>query len=70
MLEIIKKRKSEYYIVNSKEASECERFAASELQKYLYLSTLCPLPIYSDKCDKYGDRQQDTAGSGKYRQCR
>ena len=27
---------------------------AIELQKYLYLSTLCPLPIYSDKCDKYG----------------
>ena len=54
MLEIIKERKSEYYIVNSKEASECERFAASELQKYLYLSTLCPIPIYSDKCDIYG----------------
>ena len=54
MLEIIKERKSEYYIVNSKEASECERFASSELQKYLYLSTLCPIPIYSDKCDIYG----------------
>ena len=54
MLDIIKERKSEYYIVNSKEASECERFAANELQKYLYLSTFCPIPIYSDKSDIYG----------------
>ena len=54
MLGIIKNQRSEYYIVNNKDASLCERFAASELEKYLYLSTNCPLPIYSDKCDKYG----------------
>ena len=54
MLSIIKNQRSEYYIVNNKDASVCERFAASELEKYLYLSTNCPLPIYSDKCDKYG----------------
>ena len=39
MLEIIKNQRSEYYIVNNKDASVCERFAASELEKYLYLST-------------------------------
>ena len=53
-MNIIKKEKSNYYIVSSKTASECVRYAASELQKYLYLSTNCCIPIYSDKCDKYG----------------
>ena len=54
MLKIISKKISEYYIVNDRYGSECERYAASELQKYLYLSTNVCIPIYSDKCDKYG----------------
>ena len=54
MLKIIKDQRSEYYIVNSKNATECERYAAEELQKYLYLSTKVCIPIYSDKCDVYG----------------
>ena len=53
-MNIIKNQKSEYYIVTSRLSDECVRFAASELQKYLYLSTNCCIPIYSDKCKKYG----------------
>ena len=54
MVNIIVDKKSEYYIVNSRYASECERYAAEELQRYLYLSTNVCIPIYSDKCDVYG----------------
>ena len=52
--EIIKKEQSLYHIVHSKDSTECERFASAELQKYLYKSLNCPLPIFSDKCQSRG----------------
>lgn len=52
MKEIIKNNESVFYIVANKNATEAERFACAELQKYLYLSTNCCLPIFSDKCSK------------------
>ncbi|MBQ7276881.1 MAG: DUF4838 domain-containing protein [Bacilli bacterium] len=45
---------SDYHIVTNTNASECERFAATELAKYLYKSTLCSIPYFSDKCKKRG----------------
>jgi len=54
MLELIKNMHSDYHIVTSKDADECERFAATELAKYLYASTLASIPYFSDKCDKRG----------------
>lgn len=54
MIEIFQKEKSSYFIVHSKDSSECERFASSELAKYLYKSLNYPIPVFSDKCDKRG----------------
>lgn len=51
---IIKDRKTNYHICYSKDASECVRFSATELQKYLYKSTNCCIPLFSDKCAKRG----------------
>lgn len=51
---IIKNKKTNYHIVHSKDSSEAERYACKELQKYLYLSTLCPVPVFSDKCNRRG----------------
>lgn len=49
---IINNKTTNYHIVHSKDSSECERHACSELQKYLYESLGFPIPIFSDKCDK------------------
>lgn len=54
MIDIFQKEKSSYFIVHSKDSSECERFASSELAKYLYKSLNYPIPVFSDKCDKRG----------------
>ena len=54
MIDIFQKEKSSYFIVHSKDSSECERFASSELAKYLYKSLNFPIPVFSDKCDKRG----------------
>lgn len=43
-----------FHIVHSINSSECERYACSELQKYLYESSNTPIPIFSDKCQKRG----------------
>ena len=46
---LINNLKTNYHIVHSKSASECIRFATSELQNYLYKSSGFPIPIFSDK---------------------
>ena len=53
-INIIINQKTNYHIVHSKESTECERYACSELQKYLYQSLNYPVPIFSDKCQKRG----------------
>jgi alpha-glucuronidase len=53
-INIIINQKTNYHIVHSKESTECERYACSELQKYLYQSLNYPVPIFSDKCPKRG----------------
>ena len=50
--EIIKNGRSSYHIVGSYFADECERFAASELQKYIYEATDVLIPFFSDICEK------------------
>lgn len=49
---LINNKKTSYHICTSKNADECVRFAANELQKYLYKSTLCCIPLFSDKKEK------------------
>lgn len=51
-LEIVKDGRSAYHIVGSYFADECERYAASELQKYIYEATGTFVPYYSDICSK------------------
>ena len=53
-ISIIENKKTKYHIVHSKDSSECERYACSQLQKYIYESTGFPIPIYSDKCEIRG----------------
>ena len=53
-INIIINQKTNYHIVHSKESTECERYACSELQKYLYQSLNYPVPIFSDKFPKRG----------------
>ena len=55
MLKIIENEMTKYHIVHSKDSSECERFSSSELQKYLYESLNCVVPIFSDKCERRGN---------------
>ncbi len=47
---IINNQITNYHIVQSKDSTECERFASLELQKYLYKSLNCLVPVFSDKC--------------------
>lgn len=54
MITLIKNLHTDYHICVSKDGSSCDRFAAVELQKYLYKATLVPIPYFSDKCDKRG----------------
>ncbi len=49
---IVKNNRSPYHIVGSFFADECERFAASELQKYIYQSTNTLVHYFSDICEK------------------
>ncbi len=51
---IIKNQKTTYHIVHGANSTECERYASKELQKYLYLSTSTPIPVFSDKCEVRG----------------
>ena len=53
-MEIVNDKYTNYHIVHSKDSTEAERFACSELQKYIYESLNCPIPIFSDKCTKRG----------------
>ena len=49
---IVKDGRSPYHIVGSYFADECERYAAAELQKYLYRATGTFVPYFSDICGK------------------
>lgn len=53
-LQIVKNGFSPYHIVGSYFADECERYAASELQSYIYQSTNTLIPYFSDICPKRG----------------
>lgn len=54
MHNIIANGKSFYFIVGSEFSDECERYAASELQKYIYQSTDVLLPYFAERCEKRG----------------
>ncbi len=49
---IIKNQCTPYHIVTSMHAHAAERFAAQELQKYLYESTGVCVPFFSDRCPR------------------
>lgn len=49
---IIYSKKPLYHITTARFADRVERFAASELQKYIYSATDVCLPYFSDRCDK------------------
>lgn len=51
-MNIINKEFTNYHICYDKDASECVRYAAGELQKYLYKSTLTLIPLFSSKCER------------------
>ena len=53
-LAIVQNGRSPYHIVGSYFADECERYAASELQKYIYRATGTLVPYYSDICSARG----------------
>lgn len=53
-LQIVQNGRSPYHIVGSYFADECERYAASELQKYIYRATGTLVPYYSDICASRG----------------
>ena len=54
MHNLIENGKSKYYIVGSEFSEECERYAASELQKYIYQSTDVLMPYFAERCQKRG----------------
>lgn len=51
---LINNEYTKYHICYDKDASECVRYAANELQKYLYKATKCLVPLFSSKCDRRG----------------
>lgn len=53
-INIIDKQVSSFHICYDSEASECIRYAAKQLQKYLYASTYCLIPVFSSKCERRG----------------
>lgn len=53
-LKIVENGFSCYHIVTSFFADECERYAASQLQKYIYESTNTLIPYFSDICESRG----------------
>ena len=54
MHKIIENGRSEYFLVGSEFSDECERYAASELQKYIYRSTDVLIPYFAQRCEKRG----------------
>ncbi len=51
---IIEDKKCNYHIVGANFSSSCDRYAASQLQKYIYESTSVFIPYFSDRCPKRG----------------
>ena len=51
---IIDNKKCNYHIVGANFSTSCDRYAASQLQKYIYDSTGVFIPYFSDRCDKRG----------------
>lgn len=51
---IINNKKTDFHICYDVSASECIRYASSELQKYLYKATSCCVPLFSSKCPRRG----------------
>lgn len=51
-LEIIKNGICNYHIVGANFSSPCDRYAASQLQHYIYKSTGVFIPYFSDRCAK------------------
>lgn len=49
---VIYAKKPLYHITTARFADRVERFAASELQKYIYSATDVCLPYFSDRCEK------------------
>ncbi|MEA4831675.1 MAG: DUF4838 domain-containing protein [Oscillospiraceae bacterium] len=45
---------SKYFIVVSRDADEVTKYAAEELEKYIYLATDAIVPYHSDLCDRRG----------------
>lgn len=54
MHNLIETGKSKYFIVGSEFSDECDRYAASELQKYIYRSTDVLMPYFAERCEKRG----------------
>lgn len=57
-IELIEQGKSEYVIVLSESANECERFAAQELQSFVKESAGATLPIINDRAVGYSSRSK------------
>ena len=53
-LEIIKNGVCNYHIVGANFSDSCQRYAAAQLQKYIYKSTGVFIPYFSDRCEKRG----------------
>ena len=51
---IIDNKKTNFHICYDNLASECIRYSANELQKYLYAATKCVVPLFSSKCPRRG----------------
>ena len=49
---IIEKGQCYYHIVGANLSDACERYAASELQKYIYDATGTFIPYFSDRCER------------------
>lgn len=49
---LINNFKTDYHICSGKDSDSCTRFAAKQLQKYLYESSDCCIPVFSDKCPR------------------
>ena len=50
--EIIKDGVCNYHIAGANFSDPCERYAAAQLQKYIYKSTGVFIPYFSDRCDR------------------
>ena len=51
---ILNNKKTDFHICYDVLASECIRYGANELQKYLYKATNCVVPLFSSKCPRRG----------------